>query len=310
MGTRNNPKVLVLGGGAIGGFYGSKLAQGGANVSVVCRSNFEAVSTQGYTIKSPWGDSTFFPEGVFRRVEDYKDSPDYIFISLKALPELKIPAMIKDVVRAKTSIVLFQNGINIELEYLQAFPKIEIISGLAFVCVSQKKPGFIDHQDFGRVGIGRYPNGKSTKLYEFGELFNRANVACVISEDIITERWKKLIWNASFNPLSVLGGGRNTQEIMHCVDAVNLIRDLMQEVRTVAQSSGYEISQEVIRNHLTDTKAMQPYKTSMLLDYEAGKDLEIEAILGNLIKIAETKKLPTPYSKAMYNLLKLITLSK
>ena len=310
MKTRISPKILVVGGGAIGGFYGGKLAQGGARVSVVCRSNFEIVKAAGFKVKSIWGNFEFFPDQVVQKVEDYNGAPDFILITVKALPKLKIPAMIQKVVKEKTSIVLFQNGIDIEYAYLRAFPKSEILSGLAFVCVSQFEPGHIDHQDFGRVCIGRYPEGNSGKSIELSKIFNANGVPCTVSDNIVTERWKKLLWNASFNPLSILGEGKNTQEIMQCPDAEKLILNIMQEVRSVAISSGHHIDQEEIKKHLSDTKVMKAYKTSMLLDYEAGKQLEIEAIVGNLIKIAEVKNISIPYSKAMYHLLKLITSSK
>ena len=303
---KDNPEILVIGGGAIGGFYGGKLAQGGAKVSMVCRSNYEAVKAQGVRISSPWGDFSFLPEKVIRKAQDFEGFPDYILVTLKSSPCLNHSRMIRNVVGDKTAIILLQNGIDIECPYVEDFPNNEIISGLAFVCVSSTKAGFVEHQDFGRLTFGKYPIGPRTpKIKALADIFNRVGVPCSISEDIILERWKKLLWNASFNPVSVLGGGQTTQAIMDCPDAANLVEEVMIEVSKVAQTTGNEITPGVIHRHLEDTRAMRPYKTSMLLDYEAGKTLEIDAILGNVIKIAKNSRVEIPCIKTMFTLLKL-----
>ena len=106
------PSILVVGTGAIGGFYGGKLAQGGARVAALCRSDVEIVKSKGIQVKSVYGDFHFTPETVIQNVYDYGAPPDYILVGLKVLPEIDTATIIKDIVGPDTSIILLQNGIN------------------------------------------------------------------------------------------------------------------------------------------------------------------------------------------------------
>ncbi len=305
MATINKPKILVVGAGAVGGFYGGKLAQAGADVSVICRSDYQVVAEQGFEIQSCWGDFRFNPTRVLNCVDEYDDYPDYLIVALKALPELDLPDLISGVVGPKTSVVLLQNGINVESLTAERFPNSEIISGLAFICVNRLGPGKIHHMDYGRLALGRYPYGKSTAAEDIAELFKQSGVPCSISEDIITERWKKLVWNVPFNCISVLGGGLDTRAILGTPDSVEFVRKVMVEVCAVAVATGHPLDLEVIDRNINDTIAMKPYRTSMLLDSEAGRPMEIEAIVGNVVRIAEGYGIDTPRINCLYSLLSL-----
>jgi 2-dehydropantoate 2-reductase len=300
------PKILVVGTGAIGGFYSAKLAQAGAQVSVVCRSDYDVIKAQGIQVTSVWGDFHFAPARVLRSVEDYPDIADYILVGLKVLPEVDPVAMIRAAVRPQTAIFLLQNGIDIELPVAQAFPDNEVISGLAFICVSRTAPGQVHHQDFGRLAIGCYPSGYSVKAQQLGGLFESVGVPCLVTPEVVTARWQKLVWNAPFNPISVLGGGVDTESILVCPPSAQLARQVMSEVCLLARSSGHELAADIIDRNLTDTLRMKPYKTSMLLDFEAGRPMEVEAILGNAVRIAQRLGISVPYLESLYGLLALV----
>ena len=304
--NQHKPEILVVGTGAVGGFYGGKLAQSGAKVSTVCRSDFSVVSSKGITIKSCWSDFQFFPNKVLRSPEEFEGYPDYILVATKVLPSIKLSVMIESVVGPKTTIVLLQNGIDIEPPIAKSFPKNELISGLAFVCVCRTAPGVIQHLDYGRLTLGCFPKGRSTKIDLLHQLFLSSGIPCEISTDIIIERWKKLVWNVPFNSISVLGGGLNTREIIASSRSINFVKKIMQEVCRTAQSSKHTIPTQIIDQHLKHTKIMKPYKTSMLLDYQAGNPMEIEAILGNTMRIALRNGVETPFLSCLYNLLKLL----
>ena len=305
-----NPEILVIGTGAVGGFYGGKLAQAGAKVSTLCRSDFDIVKSQGIIVESCWSDFKFVPQKVIREPQEYDSKPDYVLVALKALPQLNIYELIRSVVGPGTSIVLLQNGIDIECPVAKAFPKNEIISGLAFICVSRTAPGTIRHFDYGRLTIGCFPHGISEKVRRMCELLTLSGVPCEISDNIVTERWKKLVWNAPYNAISVLGHGKNTREIMECPESVHLVKGIMREVCEVAESAGHHLPRQIVDQHLEQTVVMKPYKTSMLLDHEAEKPMEIEAIYGNTIRIAKRNRVEIPNIICIYGLLKLISHSR
>ncbi|HRZ25679.1 MAG TPA: 2-dehydropantoate 2-reductase [Spirochaetota bacterium] len=299
------PEILLIGTGAVGSFYGGKLSQAGARVSALCRSDFDAVKKNGIEIKSIFGNLKFTPEITINRISQYDRVPDYIIVATKVLPEIDIPNLIKDAVHPETSIVLLQNGIDIERPVSAAFPSNEIIDGLAFICVSRTSAGKIEHQDYGRIVLGRYPSGKSEKAEALRDLLTRAGVPCEIDDDIIAARWKKLVWNAPFNPISVLAGGANTRGMMESKATYTLIKKVMEEVALLAEKTGHKLPDGVIEKNLSDTAVMKPYKTSMLLDYENKRPMEVEAILGNAVRIAQSMGIEVPHIESLYGILTL-----
>ncbi len=299
-------KILLFGTGAVGSLYGGKLAQAGASVSAVCRSDYDVVKEKGIFIKSIYGDFHFRPEMVVKKASEYTHTPDFIIVTTKVLPGIDLPSLIKDAVKPLTSIVLLQNGIDVEKDIKAAFPGNEIISALAFVCVSRKSYGDVDHQDYGRLVLGTYPSGVSEKASILAEIFKESGVPVETAEDVIAARWKKLLWNAPFNPLSVIGGYVNTKEILSNRLTEELAEKIMREVYELSLADGHSVQEELIRKNLEDTYKMVPYKTSMLLDYESGRPMEVEAILGNAVRIAERLKVNVPNLKAIYAILDLL----
>lgn len=298
--------ILVVGTGAIGSFYGGKLAIAGANVSAVIRSDYEYVKSNGISIKSINGDFVFKPDEVVQKVEDYSKIPDYIIVSTKVLPSINVEKIIRPKVGSNTTIVLIQNGIDIEEPIAKAFPENEIISCLAFIGVSKTAPGQVHHQEFGRIVIGNYPNGKTKKVEDFNQMLNSVNVPCVIDENIISARWKKLIWNGPFNPISVIGGGITTDIIINNSELLKLVKRIMNEVVDLANALGYNLSKSLVDENIASTLEMKPYKPSMLLDYENKRPLEVEAILGNAVRLARKNNFPVPSLETIYALLLLL----
>ena len=306
MNSYSGIKVLLIGTGAIGSFYGGKLSQAGAAVSAVCRSDYNIVKEKGIRIKSINGDFDFKPDSVFKKASEYNDTADFLVVATKVLPDIDVVSIIRDAVKPSTSIVLLQNGINIEKEVTDAFPDNEIISALAFVCVSRVEYGLIDHQDYGRVVIGSFPSGVSGKVKLLEEMFKASGTPVETADDIISARWKKLLWNAPFNPVSVIGGGVSTKEMLADPLTESFIENIMKEVYALSVADGHPVDENLIKKNLEDTYKMVPYKTSMLLDFEAGRPMEVEAILGNAVRIADKYGVGVPYLKSIYALLDLI----
>lgn len=301
-------KILVVGAGAIGAFYGGKLAQVGVSVSVVCRSEFGDVAANGFDIQSTMGDFNFKPTAVFESTADAGSDYDVVFMCTKVLPEIDRVSLLRPVLGPNTLIVLLQNGIFIEAEIKDAFPNNAVVSGLAFVCINRLGAGKISHQGYGRLVFGIYQGGHDVKLDALIKLFEIAGVSAVISDDIQLERWRKLVWNAPFNPMSVVYGPITTDEILKNKELRKKVTDIMAEVLLCAAEDGCVLPQEVVSKNIKDTERMAPYKTSMLMDFEAGRRMESDAILGNAIRFANDNGVSVPVMSAL--LLKLQTIEK
>ena len=299
------PEILLVGAGAVGSYYTGKFYQAGASVSVVARSDYEHIVDNGINVTSCGGDFSYRPGYIIKSAGEYPLKPDYIIVSTKVLPGISVPDLIKEAVYPDTSIVLLQNGLEIENETAAAFPDNEIISCLAFICVSRTGPGMVEHQDYGRLVIGRYPEGSSEKTERLASMLRESGVNCEVDSNIIAARWRKLVWNAPFNPVSVLSGGSDTREMLSDPESFRLIEDVMREVVRLAGRAGYPLDESIIEKNLKDTFDMKPYRTSMLLDYENGREMEVEAILGNAVRIADSLGEGIPNIRALYALLRL-----
>jgi 2-dehydropantoate 2-reductase len=298
-----SPKILLVGAGAVGSFYCGKLHQAGAEVTAVVRSDYDEVLGNGFTVKSCLGDFHYMPRRVLRSADEYTEQADFIVVATKVLPGIDVPSLIRPAVHGGASIVLLQNGIDIETNTAAAFPENEIISGLAFICVSRSSAGHMDHQDYGRVVVGRYPGGNSVRADLLGEMFTKSGLNCEVVNDIVTARWRKLLWNAPFNPMSVLSGGADTRQMLSRPEARDLARAVMEEVRLLADAAGFPLPAEAVDRNIEDTIKMTPYKTSMLLDYENGRELEVEAILGNASRLGKKLGVRIPHIDTFYALL-------
>jgi 2-dehydropantoate 2-reductase len=298
-----NNKVLIVGAGGVGAYFGGRLAQAGMEVSALCRSNYEQVKENGFEIKSIAGDFSFKPAGVYRSCSEYPDTADYLIVTTKVLPDIDVVKIIKDAIKPGTMIVLIQNGIEIEQEIAKAFPDNELVSSIAYIGVFQLDGGKIEHQAAGRLKMGVYKGGSSDKLDMLAASFTKVNVECEIVEDIEFFRWVKLIWNAPYNPVSVLAGGVDTKVISETKALEDLCAKLMEEVCAVAKSRGIHLPDDIIQKNLDYTRNFPPYKTSMLLDFENKRPLEVDAIVGKVVRIANEEKVAVPYLETIYALL-------
>lgn len=295
--------VVVIGTGAVGSFYGALLAKQGIDVSVVARTDYEYIRQHGIVVESKLGDIHFKPKQVVRNPRELTESPDYVLLCVKVVEQADRVALLTGVLAPGTSIVLISNGIEIEEEIVRAYPDHELISGLAFICVTRIAPGKIWHQAYGRLALGNYPHGLSARTRALCAAFEKSGINCVASEDIISARWQKCVWNAAFNPLSVLSGGLGTADILSTEEPS--VRALMDEIRAIAIASGHTMPDDIVERNVDSTRTMPPYKTSMLLDFEAGRPMETEAILGNAVRAGRRASVAVPHLETVYALMKL-----
>jgi len=299
-------KILIIGAGAIGSFYGAILSKAGADVSVVCRSDYQIVKQQGYSIKSDeLGHWSFIPNQVVKHAEDYQGAADYIILCTKITLDSNRVKLIQAAVSANTCIVFIQNGVEIEQELIDAFPNNEIISGLAFICCNRLEPAVTHHLAYGKLTLGSVNKIDTSfdRAQHISDLISSIGIETLVTDKIIAGRWLKCLWNAAFNPLSVLSDGLSTKKILSTQEP--LIRTIMQEVMDIAQACGYSLDNSSIDTNIEHTYAMPPYKTSMLLDYENNKPMETEVILGNTIRAAKIKHINCPTLDSLYALMKL-----
>jgi len=179
-------RVLVLGAGALGAFYGAVLARAGCAVSVIARSGIEDIRRHGYRIDSPLGDLSFRPQRVLGAGEALEAPLDYVLVALKLAPGTDRIELLKPYRNARPAIVLIQNGIAIEDDVAGAYPDQALISCVAYAAASRESPTHIVHNSkFTRLILGPWPRGASSAAADrLAALLKAGGASAVVSEYI------------------------------------------------------------------------------------------------------------------------------
>ena len=290
---------MIIGAGAIGSFYGAILKRAGCTVSAVVRSEYDAVKAHGFRFESPLGDISWQPDHLYKDGDRPDSTPDYVILATKVLPGSDRAGLVRPWVGEGTNIVLIQNGLDIERELADAFPENPIISCLAFIAVSRVAPGEIKHNAYGRLVMGRYPSGLDDHCQALSDLFVEGGIDIKLTEEVVRERWLKCLWNTPFNPLSVLANGADTYTMLDTPGGEKLVREMMQEVIDTAAADGHSLPPQIIDSNIEGTRKMPAYKNSMALDYLNDRPIELDAILGNVVAIAQKHGVPVPRLQTM-----------
>lgn len=271
----------VIGTGAVGGYYGSLLQRSGKEVHYLLHSDYDHVKRNGLTIVSRGGDF------VLPRVNAYNDPRtmprcDVAIVALKATANGILPDILPYVVNENGVVLLLQNGLGQE-DFIAAIAGVKIIlAGLCFVCTAKTGPGAICHQDYGSVILAQFtkdssPGGITQVMRHIAADLTAAGVPVDMSPDLVDARWRKLVWNIPFSGLSTLFQV-DTARIINWPPMQKLAMDLMQEVAEGASALGRIIPPAFIDKMMADTRNMRPYFPSMKFDFDAGKELELEAM--------------------------------
>ncbi|WP_423822978.1 2-dehydropantoate 2-reductase [Salinisphaera sp. SPP-AMP-43] len=290
----DKPRIVIVGAGAIGAFYGAIAKRGGAQVEVVLRSNVAAVREHGFHIDSPLGDLSYCPDVVYGPEDTPRPGADHVLCCVKVLPDIDRAALIAPWLGADSDILLIENGIDIEPPVAEALPEHALISALAFVAVSRTGPTTIEHRAYGRLTLGAWSTGDDERCRALAALFEAGGIDVKTSASIVRERWAKSLWNTPLNPISVLADGTDTQTMLDTPGGETLARAAMAEVAAVAAADGHAMPSDAIERNIAATRRMPAYRNSMALDYRAGRALEIDAILGNVVDKAEQLGVAVP----------------
>jgi len=307
--------IAIIGAGAVGGYYGALLAKAGHDVRFLMRRDLEAVRQGGIDVRSPRGDFVVQQPGVFARPEEI-GAVDWVICSLKATALGDAQALVAPCVGPQTRIVALMNGLEVEERFGEWFGPERVFGGMAFVCINRGEPGVIHHLEYGRVSIGHLED-EPAALDRLRELLESGAIEVTVAPNLRFARWEKLCWNVPFNGLSVAAGGIGTRLI---VEDFALRRTAERAMREVVAAGNADLAalggsarldvDEVVGRMLRQTESMGDYRTSMAIDYVAGRPLEVEAILGEASRRAVALGVPTPTVDALYALVRMADLRR
>lgn len=285
-------KYGVVGTGAIGGYYGSKLAYSGKEVHFLAHRDYLYMKEHGMQVDSCDGSFHLDHVNVYQYTKDMPKC-DVVLVGLKTTNNHLLAELLPPLLHEKTVVVLIQNGIGVEADVQEMFPDLQLVAGLAFICSAKTEPGRVNHQCYGSINLGNY-SCKDEAL--FNAVLNDFKEAGVQAASVPYEeaRWKKAVWNMPFNGMTV-ALDTQTDLLLKNPSTRKLIRDLMMEVVGAAQHLGVTgLTEAFVDKMIETTDAMTPYSPSMKLDYDFHRPMEIHYIYTRPIEIARAAGFPMP----------------
>lgn len=298
---------LVMGTGAVGGYYGGMLVKAGYDVTFIAHGkNYEALKQKGLTLITPDRTETV-PVKVFNSTDDLGWF-DYIIISVKSMNTKDTANQIKNNLGKHTTVISFQNGVENVNVIGNVVGGEKVIGANLYINSWLVEPGVVELLGNYYIKVGALDKKETKEVKELQIIFESSGITCQISPDIRADMWHKLVWNASVNPVSVLTG-KTVDEMLADRESFSLIKNIMEEVRDTALACGINIRKDTVENHLGCVKNYQRgIITSMLQDYQAGKPIELEELVGVVARKAKEKGIKVPNIESVYNsLLKLIS---
>jgi 2-dehydropantoate 2-reductase len=310
-------RFVIAGAGAIGGYIGARLAKAGADVVLFARGpHLRAMEERGLRVVSADGDFEVRPAvtGDLSTI----GTADVVVLGVKAHGLTALAPGLRQLYKPDTVVVSTQNGIpwwyfyghggeldGLRLEHVDpggviaaAIEPERVVGSLAYFATDIAEPGVIHHTEGNKMSLGE-PNGTRTERTKaIADALIAAGLRCPVTTRFRHEIWVKLLGNVAFNPISALTGGTLEQLVRHAGTAA-LVREIMTETEAVAGKLGLELSIS-IDQRMAGAEKVGAHKTSMLQDYEAGRPMELEAVVGAVIELGGRLGVPMPATRAMY----------
>ena len=292
-------KVAVIGAGAVGLYYGARLAQAGNEVHFLARRDYDALSSGGLTVESRDGGFKIEKPLVHRNSADM-GAVDWVVCALKATAASEARDLVLPVADGRTRLLVLMNGIGLEERFAGWFDPERVFTGIAFTCINRGEPGTVRHLDYGAVTVGHFLNS-AARIKEALALWDGAKVEVKTAQNFLLERWVKQCWNVPFNGLGVLCGGATTQTILASSALRAEIGDIQREVAEIANadlsaagSRDRIDADRTVREMMEFTERMEDYRSSTILDFLSGAPMEIDAIFSETARRAEKHGIAAP----------------
>lgn len=293
-------KTAIIGTGAIGGYYGAMLARAGREVHFLLRSDFATVQRDGLRIQSPRGDF-HLPE--VNAWQDSRKMPpcDLILVALKTTALKQLQEILPPLLKPDSVVVFMQNGLQVEHHARGLLPPERILGALCFIYSERPAPGVIAHLANGALSLAPALENSPAALKvaeDVAAFLQESGLKVRAEKSLRTERWKKLMWNVPFNGLSVVMDAP-TDKLLEHVPTRNLIHDMMEEVRGLAEACGHPVAAEITEAMLTATEKMPSYRPSMKQDADAGRPMETAEIYDQVLQAAADQGMTIPLIRSL-----------
>ncbi|SRR5581483_7806541 len=281
--TSGQTRIAVMGSGAVGGYFGARLAAAGENVAFIARgAHLEAMRRDGLCVKSVGGD--FRAHGVFTDNPREVGPVALVLFCVKSYDTESVSAMLAPIIRPRTVVLSLQNGVDNADRLASRWGRDRVLGGVVYLGAQLSAPGTITHSAGGRIVLGALdaPDSEAARAAE--SILSAAQIPCSVSPEIRKVMWSKLVWNAPFCAISCLARA-TVSEILESEPLRGQAAACMEEVREAARIAGVELPPSIVDDTFNFSRGLGGFKPSMLQDLEAGKPLEYQALNGIVVDL-------------------------
>ncbi len=300
-------RIVICGTGAVGGYYGGKLAQAGHETFFIVRENhLEEFRHNGLTVKSFDGDFNLHPPGG--ATSESFGVADVVIVAVKAHQLADALPLFSPSVGPDTKIVSLMNGIDSEEIIAARYGADAVIGGIAFIGATNDGPGRVTHTSYGRAAVGPWTDASADAARALKEAFDEAGVKCKLSKDIRFDLWTKLLWNVGFNAVCALADAPTSKTTAY-EPTRKISRAAMAELVDAANAKGIALTMEMVDTNIETTASGGEVYPSMLQDMRAGRVMEIDLFNGRVAVLGKELGIPTPVNDTLSGLISLINSS-
>jgi 2-dehydropantoate 2-reductase len=293
-------RILVMGAGGLGGYFGGLLAHSGADVTFIARgANLQALQTRGLTVRSVNG-SFALPVHACADVAPLP-SADVILFCVKTYDVAAAARLLQPVVAPHTVLVTLQNGVDTPYELQTTFGRGTVLAGMTRIGATLAEPGIIDQPTSDRaIEFGSLDGRAQPQVDTIYRLFNQAGIPAVVSADIQQSLWGKLAFISAFSGLATLTRLPVAAILAH-EPTRTLYRRVLHESASVAWAAQINLAPDIVEQtmHYLDTSG-DPGESSMAVDFQRRRRIEVEAIHGAVVHHGQRLQVPTPVNATIY----------
>ncbi|HEY1763529.1 MAG TPA: 2-dehydropantoate 2-reductase [Opitutaceae bacterium] len=297
-------RIGIVGSGSVGTYYGARMVGAGAEVRFLMRSDLETVRRRGsLRIHDAAGMTEVAPVAVFGSPAEI-GPVDLVVLTVKTTSSAAVRELVSPLLGAKTAIFTLQNGLGVD-EYLAGlFGAERIMGALVFMAITRIAPGEVRCFHPGMVSVGEFRGPAVERTRALVDLLAASGMKAFAVDNLLEARWRKLVWNIPFNGLSIAEGGVTTDRICSEPRLAAEARALMVEVQSAAGALGFAIPDAFLDKQFEVTPPMGPYRPSSLVDFMAGRDVEVEPIWGEPLRRAGAAGVAMPHLERLYGRLR------
>ena len=302
-------KIAVFGAGAVGTFFGGLLVRGEQDVCFVARGpQLDALRSGGIRIESLLLGQIDVPDvHVVERASEIGRA-DLVLVCVKSHHTAAIGEDVAAMLAGGGMAVTLQNGVESDEILAGCVGRERVIPGVVYVGATVERPGVVSHVAAGTIALGAPDGVDPARLPAIRDVLAKSGQPVRVSDDIQRDRWRKLIWNAGFNTVSAITS-LEPGELLAMPATRGLLRQVMREVVEVARARGVHLRDADVDDQITWTERAGAIRTSTTVDRERGREMEIDALIGVVVRQGRAHGVATPYSAAVHALLEAIDVS-